>query len=65
MFNFKSAIASFPQLAYAYLRIAMSREKQETLPEAVANYERYIVISIDASSAMLVVVGSLGGPPNA
>ena len=50
IFRLEEAIASFPQLAYAYLRRAMSREKKGKLGEAAADYQYYIAISPDASS---------------
>src|SRR5262249_45447261 len=50
VFNLEAAIASFPQLAYAYLKRAMSREKQGKLCEAAADFEQYIAISTNASS---------------
>jgi tetratricopeptide (TPR) repeat protein len=50
VFNLEEAIASFPQLAYAYLRRANSREKQGKLTAAAADYEHYITISPDVNS---------------
>jgi hypothetical protein len=50
VFDLERAIASFPQLAYAYLRRAMSREKKGKLDESAADYKKYIAISPDLSS---------------
>lgn len=50
VFNLEKAIESFPQLAFAYLRRAMSREAQGNSDEARADYERYISISPDTAS---------------
>jgi len=49
-FKLEGAIAGFPQLAYAYLRRAMSLEKKGKPDEAAADYQRYIAISPDTSS---------------
>jgi hypothetical protein len=50
VFDLERAINNFPQLSYAYLRRAMSREKQGKRLEATSDYERYIAISPDTSS---------------
>jgi len=50
VFSLEHAISRFPQLAYAYLRRAMSLEKQMKLDAAASDYEKYIEIATDASS---------------
>ena len=49
-FDLENAIATHPQLGYAYLRRAISRRKQERFREAASDFEQYISLSTDAKS---------------
>lgn len=46
-FSLELAIGNFPQLAYAYLRRAMSNEKIGRNADAILDYKRYIAIATD------------------
>lgn len=46
-FSLEPAIGRFPQLAYAYLRRAMSNEKIGRNADAILDYKRYISIATD------------------
>ena len=43
-FELQKAIDTYPQLNYAYLRRAMAMEKTGNVPQAIADYERYIFL---------------------